>query len=103
MAYKIIETELALQDLDSILAYLALTLANSSAASSFADEVEECYSNLERMPQMFEFCHNPRFRALGYHKVVIKNYIMIYKVDETNKNVYVMRFFYGRQDYEKLL
>lgn len=28
MAYKIIETELALQDQDEIIAYIALTLAN---------------------------------------------------------------------------
>lgn len=85
MAYKIFETELALQDLDSILSYIALTLNNPSAASSFADEVEKCYSCLEEMPLMFELCHDPRLYALGYHKVAIKNYVMVYKVDESKK------------------
>ena len=103
MAYKIFETELALQDLDSILSYIALTLNNPSAASSFADEVEKCYSSLEEMPLMFELCHDPRLHALGYHKAAIKNYVMVYKVDETKKAITVLRFFYGRQDYEKLI
>lgn len=103
MAYKIDETELALQDLDNIISYVALTLANPSAAASFADEVEECYSNLEQMPLMYGFCSDPRLRALGYHKAILKNYVMVYKVDEAQKTVSILRFFHGRQDYEKLL
>ena len=103
MAYKIFETELALQDLDSILSYIALTLNNPSAASSFADEVQKCYSSLEEMPLMFELCHDPRLHALGYHKAVIKNYVMVYKIEEVEMTVTVLRFFYGRQDYEKLI
>lgn len=85
MEYKITETELALQDLENILSYIALTLANPTAAVSFADEVEECYSNLEKMPMMYGFCKDLRLRALKYCKAVIKNYVMVYKVDEKEK------------------
>lgn len=101
--YKINETELALQDLDSIISYIALTLANPSAATSFVDEVEGCYSDLEKMPLMYGFCGDPRLRALGYHKAVIKSYVMVYKVDEAKKTVNILRFFHGRRDYEKFL
>ena len=103
MAYEIIKTELAEQDLDSILGYMVLSLANPSAAASFADAVEACYSDLEKMPLMYELCRDSQLRALAYHKAVIKNYIMVYKVDEAAKNVHILRFFYGRQDYEKLI
>ena len=85
MAYEIIKTELAEQDLDSILGYMVLSLANPSAAASFADAVEACYSNLEKMPLMYELCRGPRLRALEYHKAVIKNYIMVYKVADAEK------------------
>ena len=81
MAYKIIKTELAEQDLDSILGYMVHSLANPSAAASFADAVEACYSDLEKMPLMYELCRDPRLRALEYHKTVIKNYTMVYKVN----------------------
>ncbi len=103
MAYKIVETEMALQDLNSILAYIALTLANPSAAASLADEIESCYVDLEKMLLMFARCHDPRLRAQGYRKAAIKDYVMVYKVDEPTKTVLVMRFFYGRQGHEKLI
>lgn len=52
---------------------------------------------------MFEFCRNPRLRVQEYHKAVIKNYVMVYKADESAKAVQMMRSFYGRQDYKKLI
>lgn len=73
MAYKVIETELFNQDLDSILAYIARSLANLSAVAAFADAVGDCYSKLEKMPLMYGFCTDPRLRALGYYKAIIKN------------------------------
>ena len=103
MAYKIIETEQAQQDLSGIVEYIVSSLENLSAAAALLDGVEACYDNLERLPLMFEACRDPHLKALGYHKAGIKNYIMIYKVSEPEKTVFIMRFFHGRQDYEKLL
>ena len=103
MAYRIIETDLALADLDAILSHMAISLANPSAAASFADAVEFCYGTLEQMPLAYEQCRDPHLNALGYRKAVINHYIMIYRVSEPEKTVYVLRFFYGRQDYEKLI
>lgn len=103
MGYKIENTPLAEQDLDSILSYIAENLGNKTAAVSFLDEVDACYINLERMPFMYEQCRDPQLRALGYRKAIIKNYVMIYRVDDDKKVVYILRFFYGRRDYEKLI
>ena len=103
MGYKIENTPLAEQDLDGILSYIAENLGNNTAAVSFLDEVDACYINLERMPFMYEQCRDPQLRALGYRKAIIKNYVMIYRVDEDKKIVYILRFFYGRRDYEKLI
>ncbi len=52
---------------------------------------------------MFGFCDDPHLRDLKYHKAVIKNYIMVYAVNEAEKTVNILRFFHGRQDYEKLI
>ena len=92
MAYKIRETALALQDLDNILSYLVRTLENPIAAANFINAVESFYDDVERMPRMFGLCHDPRLRALGYRKAVIKNYVCVYKVDETENTVYILRF-----------
>ena len=103
MDYKIIETELAKQDLSDIVDYIISSLENPSAATALLDEVEACYDSLEQLPLMFEMCRDPHLRAMGYRKAVIKNYIMIYKVNESSKTISIMRFFHGRQDYEKLI
>ena len=103
MEYRILETELVLRDLDRILSYMTEALANPSAAASFADAVELCYGMLERMPFAYEQCGDSHLSALGYRKAVIDHYIMIYRVAEEEQIVYILRFFYGRQDYEKLI
>lgn len=103
MGYKVVETELSLKDLESILSYIAVSLSNPSAAASFADAVEFCYATLEKMPYAYERCRDPRLSAMEYRKAVIHHYIMIYRVAEEEQTVYILRFFYGRQDYEKML
>lgn len=69
MGYKLIETRLASQDLDNIL------------------------------DTWLSACKILRLRAKGYRKAVIRNYVLIYKVDEKNRTVLLLRFFYGKQDY----
>lgn len=101
--YKLIVTEFAHQDLDNIVSYIAVQLANTAAASDFLDEVERCYGYLKSNPMMYSKCDDSRLKKYGYRKAVIKNYILVYKVDEIGKTVVALRFFYGSRDYARLI
>lgn len=103
MGYKIEVTPAASHDLDEIVDYIARELENPTAATSFLDEVDACYEGLETMPFMYEECRDLRLKALKYRRAVIKHYVMVYRVDEDAKTVYILRFFYGARDYEKLI
>ena len=103
MAYKIVKTDSYQRDLDGAIGYIVLSLVNKTAAISLLGAIEKIYDDLERMPLMYGFCDDPHLRDLKYHKAVIKNYIMVYTVDEDAKVVTVLPFFHGRQDYEKLI
>ena len=103
MAYKIVKTDSFQRDLDAVIGYIALSLENRIAAASLLDAVEKSYDGIEQMPLMYEACHDPHLRELGYRKVVIRNYIMIYQVDKDRETVNILRLFHGRQDYEKLI
>ncbi|MCI7612481.1 MAG: type II toxin-antitoxin system RelE/ParE family toxin [Selenomonadaceae bacterium] len=103
MTYKVLETVAATKDLDNIIGYITGKLYNFTAAKDFADEVEQCYKKLSVIPFMYELCQDERLKRLGYRKVVIKNYIMVYRIDNDRRLVYVMRFFYGKQNYADLL
>ena len=101
--YKLVITELAHQDLDSIVSYVAVQLSNPKAAGDFLDEVTSCYGFLKCNPMMYERCQDSRLGQKEYRKAVIKNYVLVYKINEASKTVSIMRFFYGAQDYMKLI
>jgi len=101
--YKLVVTELANQDLDQIVSYIAVELANQKAAGDFLDEVRQCYAHLKDNPLMYAKCDHERLASDGYRKAIIKNYVLIYIVDEDSKTVRILRFFYGARDYGKLI
>ena len=101
--YKLVRTELAHHDLDRIVSYIVVQLSNSKAAGDFLDEVTACYGFLKSTPMMYERCQDRRLGEEGYRKAVIKNYVLVYKISEESKTVSIMRFFYGAQDYTKLI
>ncbi|KLU63645.1 plasmid stabilization system protein [Desulfosporosinus acididurans] len=101
--YRLVVTELANEDLDNIISYIAIQLDNPMAAATFLDDVERCYGFLNSKPFMYERCHDVRLEADGYRKVTINNYVLVYKVDEMKKIVIIYRFFYGAQNYILLI
>lgn len=56
--YKLVITELAHQDLDSIVSYIAVQLVNPKATSDFLDQVTACYGFLKNNPMMYEQCQD---------------------------------------------
>lgn len=103
MPYKVFVTEAAHADLDDALGYIAATLSNPVAAASLLVKVDECYAQLRDYPMMFEACRDARLRAVGYRRAVIDNFVLVYRVSEAEEAVFVLRFFYGGRDYEKLI
>lgn len=70
--YKLEVSELAHQDLDKIISYIAIQLINPKAAGDFLDEVSKCYGYLRNNPLMYAKCQDKRLEREGYHKVMIK-------------------------------
>jgi plasmid stabilization system protein ParE len=89
--------------MDNIVSYIAIQLANPTAAANFLNEVKKCYGYSKSNPLIYERCHDAYLERVGYHKATIRNYMLVYKVDEAFKAVIIHRFFYGAQDYLKLI
>jgi toxin ParE1/3/4 len=103
MAYKLIVTEAAHNDLDEALGYITKRLANPPAAVHLLEQVEACYEQLRSFPLLYEACRDTRLQSLGYRKAVIDHYVLVYHPVEEEQTVYILRFFYGGRDYEKLI
>lgn len=103
MAYKLLISRDAHNDIDEITTYIAQVLKNPQAAGSFLDDVEKSYRNLLDNPRMYSYCADEGLQRKGYRKIAIKNYLILYRVDETEKIIFIVRVVYGARDYTKLL
>lgn len=103
MAYKITISNAANKDLNEIIDYIASHLLNSIAAKALLDDIEDKYGQLKEFPYMFERSNDKILNEKGYRKIVVKNYVVLYLIDESNKEINIMRFFYCGQKYEKYI
>jgi addiction module RelE/StbE family toxin len=91
------------RDINHIHDYIAVELDAPRAAAELMIKIENAIMALQDFPKMGPPCQSARLKAKGYRKLVIKNYIAFYIVDDTTKIVLVMRVLYGRRNYEVLL
>ncbi len=103
MSYEIILSDEAHADIDETLDYIANNLHNPIAARNLLDKTEEIYNELSLNPYMYAACNDVRLRKEGYRKVVINNYVMIYRVNDDSSFVYIVRVFYGRRNYFEMI
>lgn len=82
-----------------MIAYIKDTLCAPEAAADFADEVQKCYDRLSDNPLICALCSDERLAKEGYRKAPIKNYLLLFKVDEVKKIVNIYRFFYEAENY----
>jgi toxin ParE1/3/4 len=104
MVYDVQMTEPADRDLEDIIGYIAKKLSNPGAAVGFLEEFLRQKGFLSDSPYMFPLCSNDRLQNEGYHRVLInKNFIALFLIDDENKKVTIMRIFYAKRNYEKLI
>lgn len=101
--YKLQITSLYHKELEEILSYMTEHLKNPGAATRLLDEIASCYADLKKSPKMYAHCNDQRLSKMGYRKVVIKHYILIYRVDDVGNIVHILHIFYGKIDYQKLI
>ena len=101
--YKLEFLPIAQSDMVEIVKYISHELCDPWAAEKLADEMVQSAERLAIFPYI-----NPIHRTLKplkneYRKLLVKNYIMFYYVDENEKKVTIARVIYSRRDYEKML
>lgn len=99
MAYKLKISEEARLQLKEIIEYMALKLRNEKAASDFLNGLEKKYDQLCLNPEMYEYTNDIRLKALGYRRMPVDNYIVLYVVDKEQKEIQIDGIFYGKYNY----
>ena len=101
--YDYVLTESAEADIDEAFDYIANELSNPDAASAFADELEEKLEEICKTPKAGRPVHNPYLRRDDVRRILVKNYIAYYLIDEEAKKIAVLRVIYSRRDQDKIL
>ena len=103
MAYKLVISKEAHNDTDDIVRYIAIELCSPASATGFLDDVEKSYKTVIDNPRMYGLCNDYRLHKEGYRKIIIKNYLILYRIDDEQKAVLVVRIIYGGRNYTELL
>lgn len=101
--YSLQITPKANEDLDEIYSYIVNELFNEGAAENLMKKIETNVMRLQDFPFSCSFVKDDVLKDKGYRKLIIENYISLYIVDEEEKQVVIMRVFYGRQKYQELI
>ena len=101
--YKVYLSEPAENDLCDVARYISAQLDAPVTALKMMDVIDEAISALASMPQKCPPVTDERLMAMGYRKLIVKNYIIFFTVDKKNKVVDVERILYVRRDWLRIL
>ena len=91
-------TKRAESDLDGIVSYIAVELANPQAASDFVDKLQDNIEEARAFPESGSLVHNEFLQLESVRKKMVGNYIMYYLPDMREKIIYILRIVYGKQN-----
>jgi len=101
--YRVDVSEPAENDLRDIVRYISAQLNAPINALKMMDTIEKAAASLADMPQRCPLVTDQRLAAMGYRKLIVKNHIVFFTIDETNKVVDVERILYTRRDWLRIL
>ena len=92
--YKVKINPKAIRELDSIYQYIANEKLAPENAKGQVDRIKKAILNLDTFPQSHQERNEGRYALKGYRQLLIDNYIIIFRIDEINKFVYVVTIQY---------
>lgn len=103
MSWKIIFSEKAKADFNSIYEYLAFCLLVLDTAANQVGRIIERISSLDEMPMRFRLYDNELWHSKGLRILPVDNYLVLYLPDKNNSTVNIVRILYGGMDIDNIL
>lgn len=97
--YKVLLTNKAIYDIDNIYDYIANDLSVSSTAIGIVNNIEEAILSLEYLPTRGSIRKVGNFAGKNYRQLFVGSYIIVYKVEEVNRQVIILTVQNARQNF----
>ena len=101
--YKVLMTEPATDDLQSIARYISDELLEPVIAKKLLGKIKEAVMSLDKLPTRHALVADERLFSLGIRRLIVENYVVFYMISEKDETVTVIRILYARRDWEHLL
>ncbi len=103
MRYDIFYAAKARDDLEEIYEYIAFNLQEPLTAEKLYETIIVAVHTLEYFPIRNALYENEPWRSRGLRKLLVKNFLVLYTLNEENNEVNIIRIMYGARDLEKHL
>lgn len=80
----------AYRDMEEIYRYIAIEKQVPENAKAQTDRIWRAIKKLETFPGSHQDSLEGKYAGKGYKQLLVDNYMAIYKIDETEKTVYVI-------------
>ncbi len=101
--YKVQLSIQAKNDYKSIIRYIRYELLEPIIAEKYAELIRNELNSLEYQPQKFAIIDYDIIKKYNFRKLIIKNYIAFYRINEDEKIVNVERILYNGTDWKNKL
>lgn len=89
----------ASRDIEEIYKYIANNISEPLAAANIIDSFEKAILNLESFPERGSIRKSGIYANKNYRQLFVKNYVIIYKVLTTQKEVHVVTIRYAPSNF----
>ena len=90
------------QEIYEAVHYIAKTLYAPTAASRFYAKIQHKRKILSENPYIYSLVPDKRLAKFGVRFVAVGNYLLFFKIEESEKTVIGFRFIYGRRDWQNM-
>ena len=96
--YEVRVTRQALEQIKEIVHYISNDLMAPDAAHNLLDKMKAEIIKLSSFPKKHDLIDEEPWRTEGVRKIVVKNFLFYYWVDDENNRVQVTAVIYSRRD-----
>ena len=97
--FKVEFTEQCIEEMTEIYEYISNNLKASKAAQRLINDMNAKVMELSNNPELYIKIGKVDRLKREYHRIVIRNYVVLYTVDYDKMKVYISRMIYGRRNY----
>ena len=92
-------TNECIEEITEIYEYISNNLKEENAAKRLMTEVTDRVLNLADEPELYMKIGKVDKLKREYHRIVVKNYVVLYTIDFEKRKVYISRMIYGKRNY----